>query len=300
MPPSSERPEPDASTGSNGPTPLHGRVVVVVGGGRGVGRALAIGLADAGAAVAVADPGLDLEGGGGDPEPAESVARTIRDGGGRSFAVVDDLARDGAADALFDRARRELGGLHGVIVSAGVRRLRSVLKASDDDLEASLDAPLRVAFRTLRAAARSLVELGEGGGILLCAGPQAFFGAARHGLVGATEGAVVGLTRSAAVELRRHGIRVNALVPTARTRATESLPTFQGVQTDSLGPEHAVPLAVFLLSDAGRDVTGEVVGVAGTRVYGLRAREATGAFAEAKGGFTPEELGRVWTEVTRS
>lgn len=296
---SSEPPAPAAEPRPKRSPALADRVVLVVGGGRGIGRALALGLAEAGAAVAVADPGVDLEGRDGDPEPAETVARTIRDAGGRAFAVAQGLPDAAAAHALVGRVRAELGGLHAVLVTAGVRRVRGILKASDDDLEASLEAPFRVAFRATQAAARTFIELGEGGVVLLAAGPQAFFGAARHALIGAGEGAVVALARSAAVELRRHGIRVNALVPTARTRATEALPTFQGIQPESLGPEHLVPVVVYLLSEAAREVTGEAIGVAGTRVYGIRSREATGAFAADGERFGVDELARSWSEVSR-
>jgi NAD(P)-dependent dehydrogenase (short-subunit alcohol dehydrogenase family) len=63
-------------------------------------------------------------------------------------------------------------------------------------------------------------------------------------------------------------------------------------------PQHVAPLAVFLCSDAGSDVSGEVLGVAGGRVYALRSRETTGAFAEQQ-GFTPDGIRNAWGEITR-
>jgi NAD(P)-dependent dehydrogenase (short-subunit alcohol dehydrogenase family) len=92
--------------------------------------------------------------------------------------------------------------------------------------------------------------------------------------------AVVGMVRAAASELRRQGVRVNCLVPTARTRLTEELPLFRTIRPDSLSAEHAAEVACFLLSDAALDVSGEVIGVAGGRTYAFRSGETPGLFEE--------------------
>lgn len=87
-------------------------------------------------------------------------------------------------------------------------------------------------------------------------------------------------------------------MPTARTRLTEHLPTFQAVRAESLSPDHVEPVVAYLLSDAGREVTGEAVGVAGSRVYAIRPRETPGAFARET-AFTAEEVADAWGEVLR-
>jgi NAD(P)-dependent dehydrogenase (short-subunit alcohol dehydrogenase family) len=128
--------------------------------------------------------------------------------------------------------------------------------------------------------------------------PEAFFGSARRTLASAAAAAIVGLTRSVAVELRKHGIRVNAVAPTARTRATEEMPMFKGVREGSMSSDHVAPVVAYLLSDHAADVFGEVVGIAGGRLYGLRARETTGVFSEGR-PFTETEIAESFAEAMR-
>ena len=57
----------------------------------------------------------------------------------------------------------------------------------------------------------------------------------------------------------------------ARTRLTEDLPLFKHVRPDSLTPQQVVPLVLHLLSEAGAAVHGEVMGIAGNRLYAVYA-----------------------------
>lgn len=277
---------------------LENRVILVTGGGRGVGRAEALACAAEGARVVVNDLGCDVHGEGQDPRVAADVAEEIAAAGGRAVADYENVTTPGAADRLVRRALDTYGRLDGLVYSAGVQRGRMMLKGDDADLEAVLDVQLRAAIRFTRVCARACIQGKSGGSLLLTAGSAAFFGAARQTIQGAAAGAVVGFARSAAVELARHNVRVNVLVPLARTRATEELPIFRGIREDSMTPEHVAPAAAYLMSPEAAEVTGEIVGVAGDRIYALRIREATGAFAPAE-GFSPQRIHDAWTEITR-
>ena len=82
---------------------------------------------------------------------------------------------------------------------------------------------------------------------------------------------------------------MNVVAPVARTRLTERLPLFRGIDDDALLPEHVAPAAAYLLSDAAREVTGQVVGIAGDRVYAFVTEETPGCFS-ARDGFGYDEL----------
>lgn len=257
---------------------LDGRVVVVVGGGRGVGRAEALACARAGAAVMVSDLGCDVHGVGEDPSVAAAVAREITEAGGHAVADHTDLGSAGGASRILAHALQALGRVDCVIGAAGLIVSRTVLKMDDAVLDRMIDVHVKGSFALVRAGARAMIDGGHGGSILLHTAPVGFFGAARQSALAATSAAVAGLVRSAAIEMRKHDVRVNALAPTARTRTTEDLPLFQGIAETSMSPAFVAPVAVHLASDAAVDVSGEVIGVAGTRIYALGGRETPGAF----------------------
>jgi NAD(P)-dependent dehydrogenase (short-subunit alcohol dehydrogenase family) len=292
--------------GPRGAGALAGKAMLVTGGGRGVGRAVAHAAAREGARVLVLDAGVEVDGTGGDPRVAEAAAAEIRATGGEAHAAALDLTAPGAAAEAVARARERLGGLDALVACHGILREAVILRLPDEDLEATLAAHVRANFALTRAAARHMVDArGEAearhaaGAIVLCASPVAFFGGVRQAALAAASAAVVGLVRSAAAELKRFGVRVNAIAPTARTRQTEGLPMFQGIREDSMSPEHVGPVAAFLCSDAAADVTGEVVGVAGARLYALRVRETAGAFSSGK-PFTVAEVAACFREATRA
>ena len=79
-------------------------------------------------------------------------------------------------------------------------------------------------FLCFRAAARHLVERGEGGSLVAVSSTSAIHGASANEAYGASKAAVLSLVRGVAVELARHRIRVNSIVPGwTETELTEPL-----------------------------------------------------------------------------
>ena len=277
---------------------LEQKVVVVVGGGRGVGRAVSQLCANEGASVVIDDTGGAVDGRGCDPDVAMAAARAITDVGGSAVACGADASTAEGLEELLGVARERYGRIDAAAYFATAQRDRTLLRMDDESFEAVLQTQLVGGFRFVRSFAKELVAQKSGGALLLGAGPAGFFGHARQSNGAAASGGVVGLVRSAAAELSKHGIRINALAPTARTRSTADLPLFQTIRADSLTPEHAAPVAAHLLSEAAIDVTGEVFGVAGGRVYGFRVSETTGYYSEGP-PTTLEALRDNWRAVTR-
>src|SRR5690606_8967777 len=98
----------------------------------------------------------------------------------------------------------------------------------------------------------------------------------------AAKAGIYGLTRTASIELQRAQIRVNAVAPIAKTRMTEDLPMFSKVE--SMTPAHVAPVHLFLASDLARDITGQVVSVAGGKLSIYKVVESAGRFKEADDG----------------
>lgn len=249
-------------------------MILVTGAAGGLGSAVARRLASQGARLLLADAGTDAEGRGADPAVVEALGREL----GGIPVDAGDLRAKGAIDRLLDRVENELGPIDGVVHAAGFHRESTVAKCTDDDLMDVLDGHVRTSFALVRGASERMTRDNRPGSIVLFASPSAFFGVARQAATAASAAAIAALVRTSALELRKYGVRINAIAPTARTRLTEDTPMFKSIRADSMTAEQVAPLACFLLSDEAREVSGEWLGSAGGRHYALMAREATGAF----------------------
>ncbi len=259
---------------------FEGKVAIIVGGGRGIGRAVALGLSREGAKLVIADSGCAADGTGHDASVAQAVADEVRTAGGEALAIAVDVSVADAARHLMDAARQSYGRIDAGFYAAGISREKPLVRLADADFEAIFDVHVRGAMRFTRELAAAMIEQRQGGAILLTTSAAGLFGTSHQTALAMAAGAVAALTKTAATELRRHGIRVNAIAPTARTRLTEHLPLFQSIRTDSLSVEHVVPVACHLLSEASGDVHGELIGVAGGRIYAFRTNETSGHFQE--------------------
>jgi len=270
---------------------LDGKVAVVTGSGRGLGRAYAAALAQAGASVVVNDV---------DGDAARAVAEEI---GG--VAEVCPVGPTEAADALVARAVEAFGRLDVMVTNAGVLRDKVLWKMTDEDFDVVVHTHLRGTFTCARAAAVRMREQGEGGRIVVVGSPAGQFGNFGQTNYAAAKAGIVAFARTWALELARAQITVNAIVPTAWTRMTETIPIYaplagrdefpaQVRQEHALGPpEDCAPLVVFLASEAGAGVTGQAIGIGGDRLT-LYSHPAEVAFELREGGWSAEEIAVAW------
>jgi NAD(P)-dependent dehydrogenase (short-subunit alcohol dehydrogenase family) len=278
---------------------LRGKLVFIAGGARGIGRATAKYAAVYGARVVLMDNGAAPDGSGSDDGVAAQAAAEIVAAGGHALGICADVRDRQALAAALTRACDAFGPVHAGFYCAGLSLEKPLARTSDKDLEDLLDLHVRSAFRFVRDVGRLLIDQRQGGSLLVCAGVEGLFGAAQRSAMAAASGAVIGFVRSAALELRRHGIRVNCLVPTARTRLTEHLPLFASIRSDSLTAEHVAPVATYLLSSAAQGVLGETIGVAGDRIYAVRSSETPGVYL-GEPSATLERIAEGFSRATRN
>ena len=113
----------------------------------------------------------------------------------------------------------------------------------------------------------------------------------------AAKAAIYGFTRTSSIELQKHRISVNCIAPIAKTRMTDDLPMFQGI--DTLTPEHIAPAVLFLASPLCADRTGHVLAVSGSRMYAYKVVEAKGKFKDGNEVWTANEIAENWDAITK-
>src|SRR5688572_14300325 len=245
---------------------LRGKNALVTGGSRGIGAATALLLADAGANVGIGYRAREAEAG--------EVVREIASRGVKGFAHAADLSSAEATQSLFDRARRELGGLDIFVGNAGVwpAEATPVTEMSDQRWLETMRQNVDSIFYGARLAARML---GNGGRIVLVSSTAGQRGEAFHADYGASKGAIISFVKSFAIELAPRDITVNSVAP-GWVDTEMSWPAFGGDAKDRIA--RSIPLGriatamdiagpiVFLCSELARHITGGVVDVRGGSV----------------------------------
>jgi NAD(P)-dependent dehydrogenase (short-subunit alcohol dehydrogenase family) len=199
----------------------------------------------------------------------------------RGFGV--DTADEPAVGAAMDEAACSLGPIAGAVVAAGVRQTAtSGLDLDLDDWDRIFRVNTRGAFVFARAAARHMQRNGRGSIVTIAsiAATRARMGWVAYS---ASKAALLQMTRVLALDLAPHGIRVNAICPSAtltpmleqaardegprviRDKVEGSLAEFRpGIPLGRLGrPEEQAAAIAFLLSDEASFITGAALAVDG-------------------------------------
>ncbi|MEJ0098741.1 MAG: SDR family oxidoreductase [Pseudomonadota bacterium] len=187
-----------------------------------------------------------------------------------------------AVAAMVEEAVQKLGGLDVLVNNAGMGGpTRPVHELDPADWDAVLRVNLTGAFDVSRVAIPHLIAAGRGT-ILNMASAAGRFGYANRSPYSCSKWALIGLTKTLAMELGEHNIRVNAIAPGAvageraervfQGRAALSGRTIEeekrlGLANQSLkelvDPVDIAALAVFLASDAGKSISGQVLPIDG-------------------------------------
>ena len=265
---------------------LTGKNIAVTGAGNGIGRGIALACAAEGANVVVADYGVSLDGRDPSSEVADAVVAEITAVGGTAVAVAGDVSRMEVGQQIIDTAVDNWGSIDGVVCVAGIVRERMLFNMSEEEFDDVVAVHLKGHF-TLYRAASAVMRKQESGGSLVGFTSGAFVASTAQANYSAAKGGVVSLTRSAAFALRRYGINANCIAPTAMTRMSENVP----FEIEAGAPEDIAPLAVYLLSDAARDITAQTYTCTGSRIavwnQPVEVREMT---ANIDGVFTVDEI----------
>jgi NAD(P)-dependent dehydrogenase (short-subunit alcohol dehydrogenase family) len=277
---------------------LEGKVAIITGAGNGIGRSHALLFAKEGARVVVNDVGGARDGQGADTRAADAVVAEIEAAGGEAAANHDTVTTAAGAAGILKTAMDAFGRVDILVNNAGILRDKTFLKMDEEMWDAVQAVHLKGTFLVSQAVVKQMIAQGGGGRVVNTTSVSGMLGNFGQANYAAAKAGIYGLTRTMSIELQKHRITVNALAPIAKTRMTEDLPMFQGV--DSMSPEHISPAALFLASEMCADRTGYVLAVAGARMYAFKVVETSGKFKDADQGiWTPKEIAENWDAIVK-
>jgi 3-oxoacyl-[acyl-carrier protein] reductase len=237
---------------------LTGQTAFVTGSTRGIGLAIARALHDAGAKVAIV---------GRDPARAQAVAAELGEG---ASGLSCDVARADQVEAASGAAETTLGPIDVLVNNAGITRDNILLRLSEADWDAVMDANLKGAFHTTRAVIKGMMKR-RSGRVINITSVVGLIGNKGQANYAASKSGLIGFTKSVAREYASRGILVNCIAPGfIDTEMTSALPDaaraslLEGIALGRLGqPEDVAGAVLFLASSLAGYITGQVLVVDG-------------------------------------
>ena len=250
---------------------LDGRVVIITGAGRGLGREHALLMASEGARVVVNDLGGDSIGSGNDLTPAQETVEAIRSGGGTAIVNGDNVADWDGAKRLVAAAINEFGDLHVLVNNAGILRDRMIANMSEDEFDSVVRVHLRGHFCPTRHAAEFWRDQSKAGinvdrALINTTSTSGLLGNVGQGNYGPAKAGIASMTIIANIEMRKYGVRANAIAPAARTRLTGAIASTPVPDAFDPGDPANVSPMVAYLATADCPLNGQVYFVHGGRI----------------------------------
>jgi len=250
------------------------KVVMITGSGGGIGRTMAHGFAEEGAQVIVADIN------------AKGIAETVeglRKAGGKAAGAECDITSLAAVKEVVARIEREHGRIDVLVNNAALLLLHEMFVDTDPaDCDREIKVILYGTMNCTRAVLAGMIER-KFGKIVNIVTDAARVGQERQCNYSAAKGGVISFTKSLAKEVGRHNINVNAISPGATNspmraemlrQLKENIGEAKAAEREEkvkrayalrrIGePEDITNAAIFLSSDAGRHITGQILSVNG-------------------------------------
>ncbi|MBK8556105.1 MAG: 3-oxoacyl-[acyl-carrier-protein] reductase [Lewinellaceae bacterium] len=239
---------------------LDGKVALITGGSRGIGESLVRKFAEHGAKVAftyVSD---------GSAERSEQLAAAVGHG---AKAYKSDAGDFSQAEQLINDIVRDFGKLDIVVNNAGITRDTLMLRMSEQQWDEVIQTNLKSIFNITRHSLKSMIR--AGGVYINMSSVVGVFGQAGQANYAASKAGIIGFSKSIAKEYGSRNVRCNVIAPgfieTDMTAALDEK-TKEGylsaIPMKRLGTgDDVANTAVFLASDMGAYVSGQVISVCG-------------------------------------
>jgi len=247
---------------------LKDKVALITGGGQGVGQGIALALAKQGAHIAIAGRTL---------EKCERSGDLLRERGVKAIALHCDVKSPENLQNVLDATISEFGHLDILVNNAQEVARGPLLSISDEQMNGNWESGPLATFRLMKMAYPHLKQ-SKGTVINLCSSVMKRWDVGTYGVYAAVKAATQQLTRAAANEWGKDGIRVNAIMPHAKSPALAGW-----MKANPLEAEHfqnSIPLGyigeceedigafvAMMCSDGGRYLSGQTIALDGGQVF---------------------------------
>ncbi len=236
-----------------------GKSAIVTGATRGIGKAIALELAKRGANVAFNYAKSADE--------AEKLKVEIENSGVKCFAAQCDVANTEASADFVKQTQTEFGTVDFLVNNAGITRDTLILRMKEDDWDSVIDTNLKGAWNFSKAVLRPMMKNETGGSILNISSISGVVGMLGQTNYSASKAGMIGLTKSLAKEIASRKITVNALAlglieteMASEMNAEYREKILAQIPLGRLGNvQEVAEIACFMLSDAARYITGQVI-----------------------------------------
>ena len=273
---------------------LKGKVAIVTGAGGGIGREIALALAAKGVSIVVNDIGVSLTGEGGSESPAQETSGLITQKGGKAVISNESVSSWNGAQLIIKKALDTFGKIDIVVNNAGILRDTIFHKMDPSDWENVINVHLNGSFYVSRAAAPFFREQNSGSFVHMTStsGLIGNFGQANYS---AAKLGIAGLSKSIALDMSRYNVRSNCIAPFAWSRMTNSIPSNTDAEKErverlkKMTPDKNAPLAVFLASEAAKEVTGQIFSARLNELFIYNQNRPVKSI-HSENGWTPEGI----------
>lgn len=241
---------------------LAGKTALITGASKGIGKKIAEVFAQNGANVAFTYLSS--------VEQGEALEKELANAGTKVKGYRSDASDFKAAEELVNSIVADFGSLDIVVNNAGITKDGLLMRMSEEQWDAVININLKSIFNITKAASKPMMKQRFGVFINMSSivGVQ---GNAGQGNYAASKAGIIGFTKSIAKELGSRNIRSNAIAPGfIRTEMTDALPTevvdgwSKMIPLQRMGQtEDVANVALFLASDLGSYVNGQVISVCG-------------------------------------
>ena len=247
---------------------LDGKTALITGAGQGVGQGIAMALAKEGCNVVVTGRTL---------EKCENTVELLKDRGVQAIAVKCDVKNDDDLKNIIEATINEFGQLDILVNNAQEVARGPLLDISDEQFTGNWESGPLATFRLMKMAYPHLKE-SKGNVVNLCSSVMKRWDVGTYGVYAAVKAAIQQLTRAAANEWGKDGIRVNAIMPHAKSPALAGW-----IKANPVEAEHfqaSIPMGyvgeceddigafvAMMCSDSARYLSGQTIALDGGQVF---------------------------------